>query len=743
MDDTNYGTIAYAAVERALYSFDRLYGYAVPRELINSVRKGVRVSVPFGRGSEKITAMVMEVAETEYDVFKTKKICAVLDDTPCLNDEALGLVRFIKEQTFCTYYDAVKCVLPPAAVVRRTGVKEKTVRLTDSDYDENALTPKQRSVTAVLESGAASVKELCYLCSVTAAVINNLVKKNILSEAHEDFQYFPNPQISEEPKIINNPVLNGEQERVYNGISELMDSGQPKCALLRGVTGSGKTSVFIKLIDKTLKNGKNAIVLVPEIALTPQTVAVFSGYFGDSAVVLHSGLSIGRRADAYAKIKSGAVRIVIGTRSAIFAPIDNIGIIVIDEEGEQTYKSERAPRYHARDIAKQRCFKHNALLLLASATPSMDSYYRASIGRYSLFELDKRYSGNALPDVYIVDMKIENALGNRSNFSEALIRALKVNLEHGEQSLILLNRRGYNTHITCLACGEAAACPHCRVPLTYHKIGGNLYCHYCGYSEKQTVCKKCGSGFIKRTGTGTQRAEDELAELLPGARILRMDADTAMTRDAYEKGFNSFGGREYDIMVGTQMIAKGLDFSAVTLVAVLLIDKALYAGDYRSYERTFSLITQVVGRGGRSGKPGRAFLQTYTPDHYVLQLAARQDYVSFYKEEAAIREVLLFPPFCDLCDAEFSSADENCAANAAAAFAEILTEFLKQAEKPLPARLLGPVKSGFGSVNGKFRYRLIVKCKNGAAFREVMKKAISAAYADARFKFAGIGVWFE
>ncbi|MDR0222926.1 MAG: primosomal protein N' [Oscillospiraceae bacterium] len=747
------GLTALVAVERALYSFDRLYSYVVPRELEGTVEAGKRVSVPFGRGSKKMNGMVFAVQRREYDPRNIKKIHEVLDAEPVMNAETLALTSWIKENTFCTYYNAVGCVLPPvlrdpeAAGRRLAGKTERIVRLSGESGDcPDNLTPKQKAVVTALENHSASVKELCYLCSVTPAVVTNLVKKGVL----EEFAQPVPPPVPEGTKNAMNAgdiELTPAQNGVFAGLLELVKSGEPKCALLRGVTGSGKTSVFIKLIGEVLAMGKTAVALVPEISLTPQVIGIFTSYFGNAAAVIHSGLSMAKKTEEYGRLKSGEAKIAIGTRSAIFAPLENIGIIVIDEEGEHTYKSERSPRYHARDIAKQRCFRHNALLLLSSATPSMESYRKAKTGKYSLFELNERYSGNALPDVYVVDMKIEAALGNKGNFSEPLINELRANLERGEQSLILLNRRGYYTYMCCIACGEVSLCPSCGVPLTYHKPGDNLSCHYCGFIKPLSggvfACGKCGSRFARKAGTGTQRAEDELSGLLPGARILRMDADTTMTKGAYERGFGSFGDREYDVMLGTQMIAKGLDFSNVTLVGVLLIDKSLYGGDYLGYERTFSLITQVVGRSGRGGKKGRAYLQTYTPEHYVLKLAARQDYAGFYEEEAAIRETLLFPPFCDLCVAEFSSAAEKTAAEAASVFAGIFGEELKKSEKPVPVRVLGPVKSGAGNPNGRFRYRLIIKCRNSAAFRGAMKESLIAANSDKRFEFTGIAAWFE
>ena len=743
-DNHKTGIIALVAVEKALYSFDRLYSYAVPYELENTVQTGKRVMVPFGRGTKKITGMVFNVGTKEYDPAAVKKISEVIDEEAYMTAEMLGLAVWLKENTFCTYYNAVRCILPP--VLRNTGKlpqgkTEKIVRCTETEITEK-LTPKQKSVLEMLENNSASVKEICYLCSVTSAVVSNLVKKGLVEEFTQETA-FREAESQTENRDVSDITLTEGQNRAFDSLTKLLASDEAKCALLHGITGSGKTSVFIKLVGEALKSGKSALILVPEISLTPQTIAIFKGFFGDSAAVIHSGLSMSKRTEEYKRIREGQAKIVVGTRSAVFAPLSDIGLIVIDEEGEQTYKSERSPRYHVRDIAKQRCFKHKSLLLLASATPSMDSYRKAQIGKYTLLELTARYSGNDLPDVYIIDMKLEHAMGNKGNFSEPLLKALHQNLERGEQSLILLNRRGYYTYVCCIACGEVAMCPNCGVALTYHKSGDNLCCHYCGFMKSGAgQCGKCGSRFLRNTGTGTQRIENELQELLPTARILRMDADTTMTKGAYERGFGSFGNREYDIMVGTQMIAKGLDFPNVTLVGILLIDNSLYAGDYLGYERTFSLITQVVGRSGRGDKKGRAFLQTFTPDHYVLRLSARQDYRGFYEEEAAIRQTLLFPPFCDLCVAEICDVIEKNALEASKAFVAIIEEVLTKT-KPIPIRVLGPVKSGIGSINGRFRYRLIIKCRNTPVFREIIRKSLVQAYSDKRFEHCRVNAWFE
>lgn len=513
-----------------------------------------------------------------------------------------------------------------------------------------------------------------------------------------------------------------------------MEDSAPKCALLRGVTGSGKTSVFIKLIARALASGKSAIMLVPEISLTPQMVGRFRRLFGSGVAVMHSSLSLGERADEYRRVKEGRARIVIGTRSAVFAPVRDLGIVVIDEEGEGTYKSESAPRYHTRDIAKQRCFAHSAFLLLASATPSLESYYFAKSGRYSLFELDERYNSAALPEVYMVDMREEAANGNHSAFSMTLLRELRSNLDRGEQSILLLNRRGYHTSVRCASCGAPAECPNCSLPLTYHKINDSLICHYCGFQKRvDRVCPKCGGKFFTMLGTGTQRIEDEISEAFPKARVLRMDADTTATKNAFERKFKAFAEGEYDIIVGTQMIAKGLDFPNVTLVGVLKTDNSLYAGDFRAYERTFSLITQVVGRSGRGGKRGRALIQTFSPEHYVLNLAAKQNYPAFYEEEIKLREAMLYPPFCDVVTVGFSSLLEKECGAAARKFAAMLAENAKPRGERLPLRILGPAPSAIGRINGRYRQKLMIKCRNSKALRALIENTLKQAYGDRAF----------
>lgn len=802
MDELSAGKLtADIAVEGTLYGFDMLFSYEIPEELRGRVTAGMRVVVPFGRGNKKRVGLVFAVRAADPAV-KCKPIRALADSEPVLNEELLRLCAWIRDNTFCTYFDAFRAILPPGlgyslktryslnsefngelseqekrfvevlraaadraafdgavsaeqehdggrlikSLLEKGAISEDSIlkrrvgdenvlmlRLAEEPTEQTRLTPKQREVVRfVTESECASVREACYACTVTPAVVKRLVEKGIL-EQYENvvFRTEPSEEATERPADI---IFSPKQQEVFDGLLTLMNDPAPKCALLRGVTGSGKTSVFIKLIEQALAQGKSAVMLVPEISLTPQMVGKFRRLFGAEVAIMHSSLSLGERADEYRRIKEGRAHIVIGTRSAVFAPVSNLGIIVIDEEGEGTYKSESAPRYHARDVAKQRCFAHNAFLLLASATPSLESYYFAKTGRYSLFELDERYNNAVLPDVYMVDMREEAAQGNTSEFSGPLLTEIAANMERGEQSILLLNRRGYHTSVRCAACGAPTNCPNCSLPLTFHKVNNSLICHYCGYIRPmEKVCSKCGSKFFAMKGTGTQRIEDEIAELFPSARILRMDADTTATKNAFERKFKAFADGEYDIIVGTQMIAKGLDFPNVTLVGVLKTDNALYAGDFRAYERTFSLITQVVGRSGRGGKRGRALIQTFSPDHYVLNLAARQDYPAFYGEEIGLREAMLYPPFCDVVTVGFTSLLDKPCENAARRFAQLLAANHAQRCPEIPIRILGPAPHTIGKLNGRFRYRLMIKCVNGKKLRALMESTIKEAYADSAF----------
>ncbi|MBO5227121.1 MAG: primosomal protein N' [Ruminococcus sp.] len=618
--------------------------------------------------------------------------------------------------------------------VGSSGVKMLTLA---DDYAEIMtrvrITPKQKKLIQLLEEQPVlSEKEACYLCGVTSAVVKSSAKSGVVRcYTSENFRDIPEIREQRNPQDI---VLSDIQQAAYEQVLSSVKDERPQCFLLHGVTGSGKTSVFQRLIDDTIRMGKQVILLVPEIALTPQIVGEFCSLFGEQVTVIHSELSLGQRTDAYKRICSGDAKIIIGTRSAVFAPVKELGLIIVDEEGERAYKSDSAPRYHAIEVAKKRCRTHGATLLLASATPSVESYYYARKGTYRLLEMKQRYADMPLPAVTVVDMNEERLMGNSTEFSDELMIALRENLKAGEQSILLLNRRGYHTIISCCDCNSPVYCPDCSVPMTYHKINDSLMCHYCGHTEEMTEsCKVCGGTRMRKMGFGTQTLEEALAEAVPDARILRMDADTTMSRYSYEEKFSAFARGEYDIMVGTQMIGKGLNFPNVTLVGVLSVDKALFAGDFRSYERTFSLITQVVGRGGRGDKPGRAILQTFMPEHYVLRLAADQNYEDFYQEEIALRRALVFPPVCDICVLGFVSTSEESAAAAAQYAAQCVTEIIRQTGFSKPLRVLGPMPFAYGKIGGKYRYRMILKCKNTAEYRDLIREILKAVYGRREF----------
>lgn len=779
--------IAEVAVSGTAYSFDMLFSYAVPEGMVSALHCGCRVILGFGRTNQLRTGVVMRLSEG--DTSGLKLILEQVDEVPVISEELLNLAVWLKKHTFCTYFEAVKAMLPPAMSVviqekfrlnkkfdRTEALSENAGKLlaemqkaaderqlmtiaksakrsilneltengaieSDNAFKQNVgdasiqmvrlskeylefpekfkLTPKQKKTADFLEEcGSASVRELAYMCGVTTAVVKRLAANGAAEEYTSEVLRTVDLQESEKrsPEDI---ILSDQQQKAHDAVLSRLFEKKAGVFLLHGVTGSGKTSVFEKLIHDTVKMGRQALLLIPEIGLTPQILRRFRGLFGEKVAVIHSGLSLGQRLDEYKRIKRGDASIVIGTRSAVFAPLDNIGLIIMDEEGERSYKSDSAPRYNTADVAKQRCLYHNAVLLLASATPSIESYYYAEKGIYKLLEMDRRFHSLALPEVEIVDMNLERQSGNKSEFSRALVEGINENLRNGQQTILLLNRRGYHTIISCCDCFQPIYCPNCSVPMTYHKVNDRLMCHYCGYSAPPAkICPRCGSERLKSMGFGTQRLEEELKMFFPDARILRMDADTTFSRYSYEKGFTAFRNGEYDIMVGTQMIGKGLDFPNVTLVGVLSVDKSLYAGDFRSYERTFSIITQVVGRSGRGQQAGKALLQTFMPEHYVMNLAAQQDYKEFYKEEIAIRRAMIFPPICDMCIFCFAGAEEEAVKKGADAVIALMSSRLSQLQPKTPVRVLGPVKCSHGKINGKFRYRILMKCKNNEEMRE-------------------------
>ena len=598
-------------------------------------------------------------------------------------------------------------------------VMKMTAITPDVDINSVRLTEKQKKILDLIAmTGGTSVKEVCYFTGVSTSVIDTLHKKGLIYFYDEEVFRIDNRKAdSETPEI----ALSDEQETACNSLYDEYQDSKPHISLLYGVTGSGKTSVFIKLIEKVIEDKKGIIVMVPEISLTPQFVSLFSKRFGDKIAVFHSALSLGERLDEYKRVKKGLAQIVIGTRSAVFAPFEKVGLIIMDEEQEYSYKSESSPRYHAREIAKFRCLQNNALLVLSSATPSIETYYYAKNGRYSLNVLSKRFGTAVLPEVVTADMNIETQNGNATGFSNVLLEGIENNLENGKQSIILLNRRGYNTFVTCRMCGDAVVCPNCSISMTYHSRNNRLMCHYCGHSIPYTdECPTCHSKSLRFGGTGTQKAEDTISEIFPDARILRMDADATSSKSSYEKMISAFANGEYDILIGTQMVAKGLNFPNVTLVGVLNTDQMLYADDYRSYERSFSLLTQVVGRSGRGNSKGMAVIQSYTPDNLIISMAAKQDYDTFYDTEINIRKGMLYPPFADICLIGFVGESQHLTLRAANAFLQSFIKLAKSEYPELPLRILGPSPALVVKVSNKFRYKLIVKCKNNREFRKLL-----------------------
>ncbi len=607
---------------------------------------------------------------------------------------------------------------------RRTGdATVRTVRLLESVDETVRFTPKQREIISLLqEIGPATIKEICYFTGIGESVIKTLEKKGYVEIYDTEIYRTP---VAADSRTCEKIRLNKSQSEVFNTLSNLMKKPNGAAALLYGVTGSGKTQVYLKLIEENINKGKDAIVMVPEISLTPQLVSAFKSRFRDNVAVFHSRLSMGERLDEWKRVKRGEAKIAIGTRSAIFAPFENLGLIVIDEEQEHTYKSESSPRYHARDVARFRAAYHNALLLLASATPSVESFAKAKEGKYVLCRMDKRYGNSILPEVKIIDMREEIMSGNTSIISSQLLEMLKENKKNGNQSILLLNRRGYNTYISCRSCGKVISCDNCSISMSYHRANNRLMCHYCGASkELPDSCPECGGEFIKMSGVGTQYAEDEIKKLIPEARILRMDADTTMAKNSHAEKLTEFAKGEYDILVGTQMVAKGLDFEKVTLVGVLNADQAIYNSDFRAYERAFSLLTQVIGRAGRSSSDGIAVLQTMTPDNEIIKLASNQNYDKFFAQEIALRRVLEYPPYCDICMLGFVGRDDNSALSASKAMFEIIKNLVCGEFSDVKVKILGPSPAKIIKVGGKFRYRIIIKCKNSKRFREMLKTAL-------------------
>ncbi len=787
--------IVSVAVDQTVYQIDKPYDYYVPQFLAEKVQPGVRVLVPFGNGNVRKTGVVLSFSEIDVSK-KLKAIVSVLDDEPVLSEEMLQLASFIREQTFCTWYNAVRVLLPPGinykvrheytlsesaeifvsalsgdqlklaeylknvnkpvskevayealgltedcglmeklvskGVAVRTGTAVrsvgdatlKMVRATEaaSDLSNIKLTPKQKQIMVVVNDlNCCSVKELCYFTGLTTAVISGLVKKGLVEVF--DQEYYRNPYSGASCGKESPIALSESQNEAFEKLLKAYNEPLGVTSLLYGVTGSGKTQVFLKMCEDVAASGRGVIVMVPEIALTPQTLGIFHRRFGDKVAVFHSAMSQGQRLDEWKRVKRGDAMIAVGTRSAVFAPFSDVGLIIMDEEQEHTYKSEMSPYFHARDIARWRIARSKGLLILSSATPSIESYSQALAGNYLLCNLPSRFGTASLPDVDVVDMRNEVAVGNTGIVSNLLYEKVDEALSDGKQAILLLNRRGYNTYVSCTQCGHVMTCDNCSISMTFHSANNRLMCHYCGKSIPYTdKCPNCNCDRMKYSGLGTQKAEAELESLFPNARILRMDADSTSSRNDYEKNLKAFQDGEYDIMLGTQMVAKGLDFPKVTVVGVLNADIAMHSSDFRSYERTFSLLTQVVGRSGRGDFKGTAVIQTVEPDSKVIELAANQDYDSFYKSEIMTRKVMVYPPYCDIATVCFSGLERGYTESAAKNYFALLKTYASNEFSDVKLIVLGPTAAAVMKVNNNYRYKIIIKYRNSKRFRELMSK---------------------
>jgi len=718
--------VAEVIVDIGHSNVDRIFEYAVPEGM--TLCAGMHVLIPFGGGNRMTEGFVVGLSETSaYPAEKLKKVTRVLEPYSIFTQEQLEIARWIKETCHCLLVDALRLMIP--AQMRGGRVHEKTVRtvtraLTLEETREaiDSLTtasggcraPVQRAVLEILSGSDCpiAVSDLNQMAPGASGALAAMEKKGWVLIGDQNVYRRPYQALDrrQEP-----PQATPAQERVISAVTGALETGGE--FLLRGVTGSGKTEVYLRCIQSCIERGRTAIMLVPEISLTPQTVERFRGRFGDRVAVLHSRLSYGERFDEWRRIRMGKVQVVVGARSAVFAPFERLGLIVIDEEHEASYSSDKTPRYDAREVAKKRCELCGGVLLMGSATPSLESYYRAERGEYQLLTLRERINRQPLPAVQLVDMRQELAGGNRSIFSASLYRAIRECLHKGQQAILFLNRRGYSTFVSCRGCGEVLRCDRCDVSLTYHKSDGTLRCHYCGQSRPvPAVCPQCGKPFLKHFGVGTQQVEEAVNRYFPTARVVRMDYDTTQKKDAHLTLLNAFANREADILIGTQMIAKGLDFPQVTLVGVVAADATLHVPDFRSAERAFQLITQVAGRAGRDEAPGRVIVQTYTPEHPSIRFAASHDYEGFYRYEIGEREKGEFPPFGDFVRFLFVGENDQALQTESAAFAEalrsLLLRFMQErgiGEETLIYLCSCPAPLQY--IKGEFRHQVLVKLR--------------------------------
>lgn len=688
--------VAEVLIELKAKNIANTFTYLIPKNL--HIEIGMRVLVPFGKQNlEGFVLAIKDLIEVDY---KLKSIIDRIDDHPVLNKEQLEIGRYLQSKTLCSLITCYQTMLPKALKAQhKTLINKKYIKylVINNDAEVKISNNKQKEIYNLIKNQKGLIKQEAN--SISASSVKTLLTKGIIKEVQKEVY-----RLSNATSIIeSNIVLNEEQRIVVDNVLQSLNSFEP--FLLYGVTGSGKTEVYMHIIKEVIENGKQSLLLVPEISLTPQIVQLFKGRFGDQIAILHSGLSDGEKYDEWRKIERGEVQIVIGARSAVFAPLTNIGCIIIDEEHSDTYKQENNPKYSAIDVAIYRAKYHSCPIILGSATPKIESYTRAKLGVYKLLTMRKRVNNN-LPKVMLVDMQEEIKTGNRI-LSKLLIDKINERLGKKEQVILLLNRRGYNTVITCQECGYTQKCPHCDIPLTYHKSSNTMRCHYCGYGDKKMVtCPACHSDNINNFGLGTQKLEEEIINYF-NTSVIRMDVDTTSRKGAHERILNDFKNHKYNILIGTQMIAKGLDFSNVTLVGVLNGDASLNIPDYRSAERTFALLNQVAGRSGRGTIPGEVIIQGFNVDHYSIVLASRHNYETFYEEEMKIRKKLGYPPYCNLCLVRIMSKDYNMVVKESDKIATYLRNHIDKS-----ILILGPSSANVPKINDIYYYQIIIKYKD-------------------------------
>lgn len=702
-------------IDIAHEKLDRPFQYKIPEALRETLTEGQCVSVPFGAGNTLRRGYVVAIKDTpDWDVEKIKEINSVAPGGVSVEEKQIRLAAFLKRNYGSTMIQAMKTVLPAKQSVR--ALEKKTVRLIlNQEEAEKTLdfcerkhqTAKARLLQELMKYSCLPYPLVTGKLHISPLTVKTMEKQGMLILEKEN--HYRNP-VRLQVRNAERKTLSEEQHQIVDTLLNDFDGGKKGTYLLHGITGSGKTEVYMQLIEEMLIRGRQAIVLIPEIALTYQTLMRFYGRFGDRVSVLNSTLSAGEKYDQCERAKNGEIQVIIGPRSALFTPFPNIGLIIIDEEHESSYKSENSPKYHARETAEEIAKMHGASLLLGSATPSLEAYYRAKQGEYTLFTLKRRLTGGTLPSVSIVDLREELRAGNRSIFSRKLQELMADRLNKKQQIMLFLNRRGYVGFISCRACGHVMKCPHCDVSLSEHK-GGRLICHYCGYEEAAVrLCPKCGSKYISGFRAGTQQIEEKLKELHPEARVLRMDADTTKTKDSYEQILSAFASGEADVLIGTQMIVKGHDFPNVTLVGVLAADLSLSVGDYRSGERTFALLTQAVGRAGRGNLPGEAVIQTYQPEHYSITHAAAQNYEGFYEEEILYRELLRYPPACNMLAVQIFATEEKRGEELAEEMAALAKSYIDMAvEQQKRLMVIGPAPAAIGKIHDIFRFVFYIK----------------------------------